>query len=420
MEKKKKKKKHKKKKKNLVNDLQRSLESDAKFSIMEVIVLVVIAVVFGVIIGYLITYGNSNLSRVRSDTNLGEIVSTYNNIVDNYYEDLDEEKLSESAIKGMMSSLEDPYSQFLDKDSTSSFNESVDGEYVGIGVTVEFKDEYNHVISLVKDGPAEKAGIHVGDTILSIDGVSCKNLYAGELSKLVTGKVGSTVRVTILRDGKEDTLLVMRQIIEVEDVSYRLIEQGHHKIGYIHLTIFSSHAFTQFQNALKDLEKQKIDSLIIDVRDNPGGHLAQARNILSLFFDKKTLLFQTESNGKRTKVYSTTSEKRDYPIVILMNQDTASSAEVLVASFQENYKNYHVVGVNSYGKSQVQKSLTLNSGSSIKFSIERWLTPSGKVISEKGLVPDILVEQSPQYYVDRTDENDSQLQKAISIIQKES
>ena len=198
----------------------------------------------------------------------------------------------------------------------------------------------------------------------------------------------------------------------------KFLEEENQKIGYIHIHIFSSHAFTQFQAALKELENQKIDSLIIDVRDNPGGHLAQARNILSLFFDKKTLLFQTESNGKRTKVYSTTAEKRDYPIIILMNQDTASAAEVLVACFQENYKNYHVVGVNSYGKSHVQKSLTLNSGSSIKFSIEKWLTPSGKIISETGLVPDVVVEQSPVYYVDQTVENDAQLQKAISIIKE--
>ena len=418
MEKKKKKKHKKKKKKNLVVRFSRGLESDSKFSIIEVIVIVVIAVIFGIIVGYLITYGSSNLSRVRSNTNLGEIVNTYNNIVDNYYDELDESQLSEAAIKGMISALDDPYSVYLDKDSTNTFNESVDGEYVGIGVTVEFRDEYNHVLSLVKDGPADKAGIKIGDTILSIDGVSCKNLYAGDLGKLVSGKVGSTVAITVLRDGKEESILVMRQIIEIEDVSYRLIEQDDRKIGYIHIQIFSSHAYSQFQSALKDLEKKKIDSLILDVRDNPGGHLAQARNILSLFFNKKTLLFQTESNGKRTKVYSLSDESRSYPVMILMNHETASSAEVLVACFQENYKDYHVIGTNSYGKSHVQKSITLNNGSSIKFSIEKWLAPSGKSISDKGIEPDIYVEQSPTYYVEENDENDAQLQKAISLIKE--
>ena len=411
MEKKKKKKKHKKKNKNTVAPVK-GIEVDSKFSLFEVVIIILISVIFGVIIGYLITYSNSNLRRVRSNSHLGEVVSTYNNIVDNYYEDLDEDVLAESAIKGMIASLNDPYSSFLDKNSTSNFNESVDGEYVGIGITVEFKEDYNVIISLLKDGSGEKAGLQVGDIILMIDGKDCKGIYSGELSQMITGKVGSTVKLTIEREGERKTISVVRQVIEIENVSYELLDN---KIGYIHIKVFSSNSYDQFKKALTTLEEKKIQSLIIDVRDNPGGQLVQAKSILSMFFSKKTLLYQTESNGVREKIYSTSNEVRNYPIIVLVNGETASSAEVLASCFQENYSNVQLVGTNTYGKSNVQKSLTLHNGTSIKFTIQTWLTSKGKIIGEEGIIPDVFLEQDPRYYVE-DDVEDAQLQKAISLL----
>ena len=414
MEKKKKKKKKSKNKKNQKATFVSSFDSDSKFSIFEVIIIILISVIFGIIIGYLLTYGNSNLSRVRSDTNLGEVVSTYNNIVDNYYGKVDEDKLSESAIKGMISSLEDPYSIYLDENTTDSFNESVEGSYTGIGINVEFDGEYNRVVSINKKGPAYNV-LKEGDIVLEIDGHDCFNIYPEDMSKLIDGKVGTTLEMKVRRGDEELSYSIKREIIEIENVTSKIINKN---IGYIKINIFSSNSYDQFVKNINKLEKKKIKYLIIDVRDNPGGHLGQAQKILELFFPKKTVLYQVESNGKMDKIYSKTSDKRSYPIALLINGETASSAEVLVACFQDNYKKAKVLGVNSYGKGNVQKSLTLSNGTSIKFTIEKWYTPKGLNVTEKGITPDIEIEQDPIYYSNYLDENDKQLQEAINTLKK--
>lgn len=414
MEKKKKKKKKNKNKKNQKITFVSSFDSDSKFSLFEVIIIILISVIFGIIIGYLLTYGNSNLSRVRSDTNLGEVVSTYNNIVDNYYGKVDENKLSESAIKGMISSLEDPYSLYLDENTTDSFNESVDGSYTGIGINVEFDGEFNRVVSINKDGPAYNI-LKEDDIILDIDGNDCSFLYPEDLTKLIDGKAGTTLDIKVRRGEEELLYSIKREIIEIENVTSKIINKN---IGYIKINIFSSNSYDQFVKNINKLEKKKIKYLIIDVRDNPGGHLAQAQKILELFFPKKTVLYQIERNGKMDKIYSKNNDKRSYPVVLLINGETASSAEVLVACFQDNYKQAKVLGVNSYGKGNVQKSLSLSNGTSIKFTIEKWYTPEGLNVSDKGITPDIEVEQDPIYYSNYLDDDDRQLQEAINILKK--
>ena len=391
---------HKKKKNNI--------DYESRFSLFEVIIIILISVIFGIIIGYLITYGNSNLSRVRSDTHLGEIVSTYNNIVDNYYDNIDKEKLTESAIKGMISSLDDPYSAYLDEDSTSTFNESVDGEYVGIGIVVEFEDEYNKITSIVDGGPASKVGLQVGDIILKVNNKDCYNISPSLLNEMITGKIGTSVKIKILRGEEEFTYSVKRGLIEIENVTGKVIDNN---IGYIRIDIFSSNSYEQFESTLKDLEKKRIKSLIIDIRDNPGGHLGQAKKILDLFFDKKTVLYQTEVNGAKKKIYADNSDSKKYPVVLLINHETASSAEVVAACFKDNYKNVHLVGSNTYGKGNVQKSVSLNSGTSIKFTIEKWLTPKGKSVTDVGVKPDTYVEEYDE-------ENDLVLEEAIRIIKE--
>ena len=409
--------KKKKKKKKGKNSLFHNLENESNFSLFEVIVIIFISVIFGVIIGYMLTYGNSNLSRVRSDTNLGEVVRTYNSIVDNYYNEVDEEELAESAIKGMVSSLQDPYSAFLDEDSTSSFNESVDGQYVGIGITIESRNGYSEIISVVEDGPADKAGLKVDDVILSIDDHDCKNLSSTQISELVDGEVGTTLKMKVLRDEKEKTFTVTRRVVEIQNVTGDTYEVNGKKIGYLKINVFSSNSYSQFVTELNYMEKKKIKGLILDLRDNPGGHLNQARDILSLFFDKNTVLYQIASKGSKKKVYATMDDVRNYPIVVLINHETASSSEVVASCFKDNYKNVHIVGTNSYGKGNVQKSLSLGMGTSVKFTIEEWLTPKGESVSGKGISPTLYLEQDPEYFTTYEEEKDVQLQKAFSLLQ---
>ena len=403
-----KKKKKKNKQSSFPKNLSNSIELDSRFNLFEVIIMILIAVIFGVIIGYSITYGNSNLSRVRTDSNLGEIVRTYNNIIDNYYGDLDEKKLSESAIKGMISSLDDPYSIYLNEGRADSFNESVDGQYVGIGVSLFFDGENNRISSVVKDGPADKAGILKDDVILKIDGVDCQSASIEEIDELISGEVGSNLSIVIGRGDEAKHFTVTRNIIEVKNVEGRVIQNDNHKVGYIKIHLFSSNSYDQFLKVMEKLEKKNVDSFVLDVRDNPGGHLVQVKNILSVFFNKKTVLYQVENRYSKKKIYSSTDSSKSLPVVVLINQETASSAEVLAACFQENYKNVHLVGTRSYGKGNVQKSLSLSGGASIKFTIEKWLTPSGKDVSSTGVIPDILIEEES--------EEDLSLEKALELL----
>ena len=232
---------------------------------------------------------------------------------------------------------------------------------------------------------------------------------------MIDGKVGSSVSLIVKRGEEEISYDVKREIIEIQNVSSKVLEED---IGYIKVNVFASNTAEQFSKHLTKLEKKNIQSIIIDLRDNPGGHLLQAREVLDLFFPKKKVLYQIEKNGTKSKVYAKDSVKRSYPVVVLINGDTASSAEVVAACFQDNYKNATIVGVNSYGKGNVQKSLTLKNGTSIKFTIEKWLTAKGKSVSEEGIVPDRVVEQSTMYYVDYLEEHDFPLQESITLLKE--
>ena len=384
------------------------------FSVFEVVCFVLIGILFGVIIGYVITYTRTN----SDDLHLKEITSTYNNIVDNYYDSVDKDKLMNSAIEGMVKSLGDPYSTYLDKNNTNSFNQNVDGSFVGIGVVVMYENEYNKIIDVNVGGPAEKAGLQKDDIIYRIDDVDAKGLYGNKLTDLVRGEEGTEVKITVKRNDEEFDYIVKRERIEVECVTSNTIEDDDNKIGYIKIDNFSAVSYKQFEKELKGLEKKKIDSLIIDVRNNPGGHLDQVSKILSLFFDKKTVLYQIQTKKKTTKVYSNSNVTRKYKVVVLTNGSSASAAEVLAACFRDNYKNSVIVGLKTYGKGTVQKSQSLSSGTSFKYTTEKWLTPKGKWLNREGLVPDVIVELNEDYTNNPSFENDNQLQVAVNKIKE--
>ena len=198
----------------------------------------------------------------------------------------------------------------------------------------------------------------------------------------------------------------------------KIFEKDDMKIGYICIETFAANTYEQFRNVLKDLESENINSLIIDVRDNPGGHLNQAKKILSLFFDKKTVLYQLQTKDKIKKVYSSSNKKRTYDIAVLINSNSASASEILASSFQDNYKNSVLIGVKSYGKGTVQQEVLLSTGASMKYTVEKWLTAKGKTIEGSGIVPDKEIEHNPLYYLQPSDENDVQLQKAFEVLTK--
>lgn len=405
-----------KNKSNFFNELEFNLDGDSKFSIFEVIIVTFISIIFGIIVGYILTYTSTPIKAIKSDPNLEEIISTYNTLKNNYYDDVDEDSLADNAIKGMVSSLDDSYSSFMDNKTTNSFNESVNGYFVGIGVTIMYSNDYNQIIKVDEDGPGDKAGLMVNDIILSVDGKSVKGVSGDDLTSLIKGKSGTKVKIKVKRGDTTKTVSVKRGIIEIENVTSSLLEENNKRIGYINIDIFASNTYNQFKKNIKRMEKKKIDSLIIDLRDNPGGHLSQTRDILSMFFDKKTVLYELKNKDKVTKIYSSSNEKRSYPIVILVNGNSASASEVMASCFKDNYKNVTIVGTTTYGKGTVQQTINLSSGTSFKYTTEKWLTSRGKSIDGVGLNPDIEVVLDQNYYSNPTYENDLQLQKAVEIL----
>ena len=395
------------------DDMDDDVNSKNTFSLAEVVLIVLISILFGIIVGYIITYTHSPVAGKKVNAKVSEIISTYNNIIDNYYEKVDEDKLADAAIKGMVDSLDDPYSNYMDSDISLTFNDTIDGFFTGIGVGVVFEDHYNKIEEVYADSPAFEAGLEVGDIITKVDGKSIKDIDSEGIVKLIRGKVGTKVKITIKRDGKEKEYTLKRDRVDLQSVYSTSFDYQDMKIGYIDINAFASNSFEQFETELKKLEKEGIDALVIDVRDNPGGHLQQTREILSLFFNKKQLLYQIQEKNEKQKVYAMNNKVRKYPIAILVDTNTASSAEIFSACFKDNYDKAVVVGTKTYGKGTVQKSQTLSSGSSIKYTTQKWLTSKGKWLDGKGVTPDINVEQSEEYYENPDDSNDQQLQEAL-------
>lgn len=404
----------KKKQRSSIKKAGKEFFQKSTFSIFEVLILLVIAILFGILTGYIITYHRNPL-----DKNVTEIINTYHSIMDNYYGKIDSNQLSDAAIKGMIDSLEDPYSFYMNENATDSFQNSVNGSFVGIGVTVQYEDDgYHRIIDVNKDGPADKAGLLVDDVIIKIDGNSVKDVSGDAFTKLVRGKKNTKVRITVKRSEEEIEYTLKRESIEIESVFSDVIDIDNRKIGYIRIDSFASNTYSQFSKTLKKLEKKDICSLILDVRDNPGGYLVQVQEILSLFFPRKTVLYQIESKNVKKKVLSTSFESRNYPIAVLVNGGSASASEILASCFSEQYKDSVVVGNNSYGKGAVQKPQYLSNGTSIKYTTQKWLTAHGKYLEGKGIKPDYEINQTDDYYQNPSFESDVQLQEAIKLLKE--
>ena len=401
-------------KKNLFKKKKKNKKKNAEsatFSMLEVVMIIFISVIFGVIMGYMITYTN----KISKYSKIDEIINTYHELSDNYYPGVSEDDLANAAIKGMVESLGDPYSSYLDKEESDNFKETVDGSFTGIGVTILLESTGNRIIEVLEDSPAEKAGLKTDDIIVMVDTVGARTLAPSELATLVRGEKGTSVSITVERQGEVLTFQMKRDTIPLPSVNSEVLDSG---IGYIQITSFASNTYKQFKKALQKVEKENIRSLVIDVRNNFGGHLDQTKKILSLFFPKKTVLYQIESKGKVEAIYSTSKESRSYPVAVLVNESSASASEILASCFQENYEKSIVIGTRSYGKGTVQKSQTLSNGTSIKYTTEKWLTAKGAWLNDTGLLPDIEIKQTETYYENPTVENDTQLQVAIQELGK--
>ena len=375
---------------------------------IEFILIVVIGIILG--IGFtLLFFKKTSVVYQRVDDGVKTIIDTYNYISDNYYTDINKDDLINGAVKGMLAATDDPYTTFMETGAYNNFNITLEGEYKGLGVEITKYGEELIIVGLIADSPAKKAGLELGDVILSVNGESTEKMSSTDLSRYIQENKNDDFELIIRRDNKEMKFSLKKEHITLKSVESKVIKEKDKKIGYIYVSVFASNTYEQFKEALNSLKEQEIDSLIIDLRDNSGGELSTVTNMISLFLDDTKVIYQIEDKtGDVEKKYSNGKENFDKPIVVLVNENTASASEVMTAALKDNL-GATVVGEKTYGKGTVQVVLNISTGEQYKLTTKKWLTPNGDWINEKGIEPDIEVSIAGKT-------EDDQLTKAVKHI----
>ena len=301
------------------------------------------------------------------------------------------QELYEAAMTGIVNGLDDPYSEYLTKKDLENFTEDLDGEYVGVGMSIDKrKDAPLVVVSPFVGSPAAKAGIKIGDKIIKIDGKDILPLNANETVNMLKGKQGTKVEVEIVREGKKDPFKVtlIRDNIKLEMVESRMLEN---KIGYVSLLKFGNHTGEEIRKHVEDLQTQGMKGLILDLRSNPGGSLKEAQDISSLFITQDMVVYLKYKNGQETKYNRTMKNLGNFPMIVLVNGGSASASEIVTGALKD-YKRATIIGQKTFGKGIVQEVMPLNDGDALKLTIAQYFTPNGNYIHEKGIEPDIKVD----------------------------
>lgn len=332
-----------------------------------------------------------------------------------YIGEINDEKLLEGAIKGYIEGLDDPYTEYLTKEEMEEFTEQTNAEYVGIGVYIS-NDRSNNtllIVGVMKNSPALEAGMQPGDIIEKIEGIAYSGEQISEATSILKGKEGTTVKVTVLRDGKEIDMDITRKKITVDHVASKMLDN---QIAYIQIDSFDSGVEEAFKEQITQLKNDGAKSIIIDLRSNGGGIVDEATGIAELFVKKGETILITK--GKNEEEKTTKSKKdpiiTDMPVVVLVNEGTASASEILAAALKEQY-GAKIVGKTTYGKGVIQTLYTLTDGSGLKITTDEYFTPNHNKIHKVGIKPDIEVDltKDSQGYYETSMEKDAQIQKAI-------
>lgn len=329
-------------------------------------------------------------------------------------EQLDQQKMIYGAIRGMVNSLEDPYTVFLNPEDTKKFLEDITGRFEGVGMEIGLRKGQLQVISPLEGTPAQKAGLRPGDKIIKINNTLTADITLEEAVNLIRGPKGTEVVLVILRDAWEKTkeFRIIRDVIEIPSLKWELRPDN---IIYLKIYHFTEKARSNFAKIAFEILRSPGDRIILDLRNNPGGYLEVAQDIAGWFL-KKGDVVAIEDFGETKKEYKArgNGEGLKYPLVILINQGSASGSEILAGALRDN-RGIKLIGEKSFGKGSVQELTKLKDGSSLKVTVAKWLTPKGYLITDKGLEPDIEVKMEEEDYEAG---RDPQLEKAIEVIKK--
>ena len=380
-----------------------------EFKTYELVIILLAICIFSTLTGCLVGYKlltNKTLSKNYSlvDEDLEQFINEYNEIKKNYYGTFDSKKILSNALSAVVNSLGDKYSGKIDLDSNTTDSIKLRGVYTGVGIEIYNDEKLNIIVnSVFKGSPADTSGIKKGDIITKINGENVTGTLTTNLVSKIKSLNNNVFTLEILRDGKYINISTKSDTIELKSATYKVLEQNNKKIGYINISIFANNTAKQFKEALSKLEDEKIEGLIVDVRDNPGGYLETAIEISDLLLNKDKVIYKTNDGDKIEATYSKGKKDYDKKIVILINNGSASASELLTLSLKENL-NAYTIGVTSYGKGTVQEVKKYNN-IQYKYTTKLWLSPSGKSINETGIIPDLEV---------KLDNNgDNQLQSAL-------
>lgn len=347
---------------------------------------------------FALTFGEEKVVEVSPPVERAEfskLYDAYDELKEKYYVEIDEDAIISGAINGMFDALEDPYSDFMDEMEAEQFNSDLSSSFQGIGAEIQERNGNIVVVSPIKNSPAEKAGILPEDIILTVNGENIQGMSATEAVLLIRGEKGTPVTLTIQRgDSKEPIeMTIIRDDIPIETVYG---EMGEDKIAHIQITSFSEETYDELVKILEEYEKDGMKSIILDVRQNPGGYLTSAIDIANLFIDEGKPIVQLQSReGGPEVMLAEGGKKYKLPVVVLIDNGSASASEILAGALSESY-GAKIVGLTSFGKGTVQTVSYLPDGSNLKYTTGKWLTPNGNWINEKGIKPDVVVEY-PDY-----------------------
>lgn len=383
--------------------------------------IVVIIFLFGIYVGRISTgvkYNlsfNENLPVSRDDFSIFWDVWRF--IETNYAEreNLNKQTMIYGAASGLIKSLKDPYSVFLEPKDSQRFQEDVNGKFEGIGAEIGIRDEILTVIAPLKNTPAEKAGLKAGDKIIKIGETITADLTIDEAVNLIRGPMGTTIILTIISNGTTDSkeVPIIRDTINIPIADLDYITKNNLKIAHLSLYHFTATASQEFGNKANEIIKNGVDAVILDLRNNPGGFLEVANELTSYFVEKDAVI-AIEDFGDKKQEYKSLGINilGNLPTVILVNQGSASASEIMAGALRDN-KNIKLIGETTFGKGSVQELQEFSGGASVKLTIAKWLTPKGISINDEGLKPD--------FEVKLTEENikqniDPQLNKAIEVL----
>ncbi len=371
----------------------------------------------------LVFVGGYVLGSYKKDTGSAlsaDFLKRYNEISEYlkkyYYEGTNQQEFENGMLHGLASSLGDPYTRYLNEEELAEANAQDAESYVGIGVVISVDDnKMPKVARIYKNSPAQKAGLLENDVFTAIDGVAVEpNTELSKISGKLRGTSGTEVEVTVDRSGKSLTMKIVRAAVAIEYVSTRMLSGN---IGYLSLSEFSQHSYSEVQAGVEALQAQGMKKLVIDLRSNPGGYVDSAVKIADIFLDQGIVTYTVDVQGNRHD-YSSDKEKLSIPLVILVNGYSASASEIVVGALHDRGV-ATIVGTKTYGKGIIQMPFPLSTGGQLNVTIARYFTPNGVCIHGIGITPDHVVELPADVLngtVKLTDKTDSQLQKAVELL----